>query len=92
MKEHLRLLGFKVREKLTGLVGVVTSVSFDISGCVQGYVNPGVDKDNKTRDGCWYDTKRLEPLTKKSLLEAPTFEVVPGGQALPSPLAQKHKP
>jgi hypothetical protein len=34
----LKLLGTKVRDVVTGFVGIVTSVSFDLYGCVQAVV------------------------------------------------------
>lgn len=93
MKEHLELLGLKVRDVVTGLAGVVTSVSFDVSGCIQGLVVPEVDKNAKEsgHDAArWFDTKRLERQLSSvgaaspiRVMKVPTFEVVPGGQDLP---------
>jgi hypothetical protein len=34
MKEYLDILGFKVRDMVTGFVGVAGSVCFDLYGCV----------------------------------------------------------
>jgi len=83
MQEHLKLLGFKVRDIVSGMEGVVTSISFDLYGCVQAVVNAGLDKDGQPVDGRWFDTKRLIPISKKPVMIVPTFQVIPGGQCLP---------
>jgi hypothetical protein len=84
MQEHLRLLGFKVRDVVSGITGIVTSISFDISGCIQGLVTPEVDKDGKYPDSRWIDTKRLKEIADMSVMPIPTFSSVPGGQELPA--------
>ena len=85
MKYHFKLLGFKVRDVVTGATGIVTCISFDLYGCVQALVNPGPDKGGKDQDSRWFDTKRLRSLSNKPVMPAPDFEVVPGGQDLPQP-------
>lgn len=82
--EHLKLLGFKVKDVVTGFTGVISSISFDLYGCVQAIVNPGLDKDGKPGDMHWFDLKRLEPIGDKPVMEQPTFESVPGGEHLPT--------
>lgn len=54
-----RYLGYRVTDVITGFAGVVTSVSFDVAGCVQAIVQPVVDKDGKPNDGRWFDVIRL---------------------------------
>jgi len=84
MNEHFKLLGFKVRDAVTGFHGVVTTISFDLYGCVQAIVSPGkCDEKGDFGESRWFDTKRLIALSKKSVMEVPTFDVVPGGQELP---------
>jgi hypothetical protein len=89
VNEHLKLLGFQVRDVVTGFKGAVVSITFDLYGCVQAYVYPAMNKEGKLGDGHWFDTKRLEALGKKPLMNPPTFEVVPGGQDLPSYPSQR---
>jgi hypothetical protein len=60
MKEFLKLLGTRQRDKVTGFIGVVGSIAFDAYGCVQAWLTPPVGKDGKTQDGVWFDVKRLE--------------------------------
>jgi hypothetical protein len=85
MKEYMKILGLNVRDVVTGFEGVATSISFDLYGCVQVVVSPpGIDKDGKPFIGHWFDHKRLVILGYKPVMEVPSFEVVPGGQELPS--------
>tara|TARA_R110000868_G_scaffold139281_1_gene354044 strand:+ start:220 stop:513 length:294 start_codon:yes stop_codon:yes gene_type:complete len=74
VKKHLSLLGLKVRDKVTGITGVVAHVGFDLYGCVQAVVNPGVDKDGKLKDTVWLDVSRLEILDSNPVMEVPNFD------------------
>ncbi len=49
----------EVEDKVTKAKGVVDSISFDLYGCVQAGVNPGLDKDKKQMDCKWFDVSRL---------------------------------
>ena len=37
---ELKLLGLKVKDKVTGFTGIITSVSFDLYGCIQVIITP----------------------------------------------------
>ena len=39
MQNHFELLGYKVKDSVTGFTGVVTSISFELYGCVQALVH-----------------------------------------------------
>ena len=80
MKEHLSLLGFTVRDVVTGISGVCDSVCFDLYGCVQASIKPQVDpaKPWELPISFWFDTKRLTKISDHPVMETPTFEVVPG--------------
>jgi hypothetical protein len=84
MDEHFRLLGFAVRDVVTGFTGVVTSISFDLYGCVQAIVSPGCDEKGKLDEGRWFDTKRLVATSDEPVMAVPSFVAVPGGQSLPT--------
>lgn len=83
MKQYLDILGLRVKDCVTGLEGVATSVCFDLYGCVQVAVNPEA-KDGKAADGRWFDHKRLiaggDPV-----MEQPVFESVAGPERKRSP-------
>ena len=84
MNEHLGLLGFKVRDVVTGFTGVVMSISFDLSGCVQAIVTPVVGEKGEKQESQWFDTKRLRKTGDYlPVMDVPTFDMVPGGQELP---------
>lgn len=77
MVKYLSLLGLPVRDRVTGFVGIVTTISFDLYGCIQAIVSPGLH-EGKLADAAWFDTKRLE-VTGDRVMDQPTFEVIPGG-------------
>jgi hypothetical protein len=66
VNQHLKLLGCKATDRITGWSGAVTSISFDISGCVQAAVTPsavtkeGKDRTGEELHGRWFDVSRLE--------------------------------
>lgn len=72
MNEHIELLGYRAKDKITGMEGVITSICFDLYGCVQAVLNPGLDKDGKPKENFWYDVNRLE-ISKKSVMKHPPF-------------------
>jgi hypothetical protein len=79
MQKHLEILGRSVRDTVTGFEGVAESVCFDLYGCVQILVRPGLDKkEGKLKEPGWFDEKRLVKVGKKRVMSAPTFETVPG--------------
>lgn len=59
INEALALLGTRQRDKVSGLDGVVISISFDLSGCIQAALSPPVDKDGKLSQSTWFDLGRL---------------------------------
>lgn len=77
--EHLNLLGHIVKDRVTGFEGVVTSVGFDLYGCIQAIVHPGLGADGKVGDSCWFDINRLVVTSTKPVMKQPDF--VKGPQA-----------
>jgi hypothetical protein len=87
MHQYLKLLGFPVVDAVTGFKGVVTSITFDLYGCVQALVTPKASSTAKDADGAlsrWFDTKRLTATAKAPVMSAPTFASVPGPEAKPA--------
>jgi len=80
IKQHLSLLGLKVEDRITGFKGVVASVGFDLYGCVQAIVNPGIDKAGKMVDSLWFDIARLKVLSRKPVMRLPDFEYGPAAE------------
>ena len=57
--EEIKLLGKKAKDKVTGVEGVITSVSFDLYGCKQAVVHPGTKDDGTIHEVRWFDICRL---------------------------------
>lgn len=68
-----KLLGNRVEDSVTGFKGVVTSISVDLYGCIQGCVNPGMGKDKKLGDQYWFDVNRLKVKSKEKVMPLPDF-------------------
>lgn len=69
-----KFIGKKVKDKVTGMEGTVDSISFDLYGCIQVLINPGVDKDNKQIEKWWMDTIRLEIIDNNRVLPVPPYD------------------
>lgn len=73
--KYFDLLGHEVDDVVTGFRGIVTSIGYDLYGCIQCIVTPPVDKEGKPPEGHWRDAKRLKVLSKKPVMEVPNFSV-----------------
>lgn len=74
VKKHLSMLGMEVEDKVTGFSGVVASICFDLYGCIQAVVNPGMDKDGKLMEQHWFDVSRLTVIGDNPVMDRPNFE------------------
>jgi hypothetical protein len=57
-------LGEKVRDKVSGFVGIATSRVEYLNGCIQYGVRGKVDKDNKAPEAIYVDQEQLEIVSK----------------------------
>lgn len=78
---YLALLGYRVKDKVTGVEGVIESVCFDLYGCVVATVNRGIDKDGAPTESRWYDVKRLMVTSAEPVMLPPDFEAPEIGAA-----------
>lgn len=85
VNNHLSMLGLKVRDRVSGYTGTITSVGFDLYGCIQAVVHPGIDKEGKLGDPCWFDIARLEVTDKKPVMALPNFEFGPVSEGQKGP-------
>lgn len=69
MKKHLDLLGMTVTDRVTGFSGAVVSVIFDLYGCIQALVHPGLDQEGKIRSSEWFDVNRLKVTSETPVME-----------------------
>jgi hypothetical protein len=72
-EKHIGVLGFQVRDKVTGFEGVVESVAFDLYGCIQAIVVPPTNPDFDKCKSRWFDLSRLEIKSGGSVMQAPDF-------------------
>lgn len=73
MKKYMDFMGKECKDKVTGFVGVVECVSFDLYGCVQVALRSKVGKADKKGESMWFDWKRLEVISKKPVMAVPDF-------------------
>lgn len=69
--DDLKLLGLKVRDKITGFSGVVESVCYDLYGCIQAAVKPPVNDKGEIVDGRWFDVSRLDVTDQTRVMPVP---------------------
>ncbi len=78
------ILGFTVKDRITGFKGVAVGHVEYLTGCNQTLVVPPVDAEGKLRDGQWFDDQRLETCFQ----EGPAIQLAngatPGHDAAPS--------
>lgn len=74
VQQHMSLLGHRVVDKVTGFKGIVTSVCFDLFGCIQAGVNPGLSAEGKLMDSNWFDVNRLDVISSEPVMNVPNFE------------------
>ncbi len=67
IENSLLWLGVEVKDRYTQFTGVITSISFDVSGCIQGFVRPTELKDGKMADGYWLDISRLKVISPREI-------------------------
>ena len=73
VQKHIELLGHKVKDKVTGFKGVITTMSFDLYGCIQAAVTPESGERGDQKEGRWFDITRLKVTSKKRVMEVPNF-------------------
>ena len=73
MQQHLHLLGWSVKDRVTGFTGVVTHVGVDLFGCVQAIVHPAVVREKngvqKCEDSKWFDVARLDKVGRSPVMK-----------------------
>jgi hypothetical protein len=75
----LALLATRQRDVVTGMQGVVTSVCFDVSGCVQATLDRGFDDKGARLERFWVDVKQLRR-TGDRVMAVPDFAGTPPGR------------
>lgn len=87
-KNNMPQLGDRVREKVTGFVGIQTGETKFLNGCRRVQISPPVDRDGKHVDGVWFDIETVEIVEAGVVpsYEAPSGRLpVKGGYPNPPP-------
>ena len=93
--EYLQILGLPVKDRVTGFEGVVSSVGFDLYGCVQCVVTPKVataDSAPKLNDSHWFDYKRLDITNGQPVMARPAFAQMPAAMTMEEARAEEKQP
>lgn len=68
-QDHIDNLGKKCHDIVTGMKGVIVSVSFDLYGCIQYAIQPPAAKgDNQVPNSFWFDENRVLLETKRPVM------------------------
>ena len=59
-QDQIDLLGYRAKDKITGFSGVVSSVCFDLYGCIQVALSPPANDKGEIPEGRWFDVARIE--------------------------------
>ena len=70
---HVALLGRHAKDLVTGYSGVITTVGFDLYGCIQVVVTPPVGKDGESKSGHWFDVSRISLADEPPIMALPDF-------------------
>ena len=74
IKKHIDLLGHKATDKVTGFKGTVSSISFDLYGCIQAVLTPVADTEKgEYKSGHWFDVTRLTIAPDSKVMEVPEY-------------------
>jgi len=91
IRKHMRLLGLKVRCRVTGFEGVVRALSEDLYGCIQALVTPPAYETGKQESSQWQDVSRLEVLDATPVMEVPDFDYGPVAEGRKGPAAKPER-
>lgn len=84
------LLGKKVRDTVSGFIGIVVGRHEFLAGCIRYTVQPEVDKDGKLPETQTFDDPQLKVIKEKKI-KAKKDEERPGGP-MPFTPKEKHTP
>ncbi len=82
--KHLDMLGRQTVDRVTGFKGIISSIYFDLYGCIQAVVTPPVDKDGKKGDAICIDISRLI-IIGDPVMERPAWDFGPVSEGKQGP-------
>jgi hypothetical protein len=84
VNESIQLLGRYGTDKITKVSGPITSICFDLYGCIQVCIERGLDKDGKRHESFWYDISRIDLEPEKNRVMALPTQYIDKTPASPS--------
>ena len=85
MTNRLPDLGDRVRCRISGFTGIVTSHAKHIAGCDRMWIEPPVDASGKKVEGSWLDIDMIEIVEPEAVQRVTYNRSAPGGVDLPRP-------
>ena len=73
IKQHIELLGKRAEDRVTGFSGIISTIAFDLYGCIQATIMPPMKEDGTVPDGRWYDVNRLKIISDERVMDLPNF-------------------
>lgn len=68
-------LGDRIRDRISGLTGIITSRSEHLFGCARYWLQPQEHKDGKVGEGCWLDEDSIE-VVEAGFIQPKQYRVV----------------
>ncbi|QTL01945.1 hypothetical protein J5J86_14135 [Aquabacter sp. L1I39] len=78
-------LGHRVKDAITGLVGIATARTEYMYGCAQVHIQPEGLKDGAPISGAWFDEQRVSTVEVLPIAVSAQSSAGPGGDAPPPP-------
>lgn len=78
LEAAVNLLGATAKDKISGITGVVSSVCFDLYGCVQASLAQKSDDKGAVPASFWLDVSRLELQVVDRVMPVPSFASAAG--------------
>jgi hypothetical protein len=67
--------GQECKDRITGFTGIAVSITFDLYGCTQILLNPGINqKDGNLGIQSWFDFHRLVIVNATPAMERPNLQ------------------
>jgi hypothetical protein len=70
------LLGRHAKDKVIGFEGIIEAVSFDLYGCIQVTLRPGLDEKGAPKEARWFDISRMDVSAAPPVMAAPPFALM----------------
>lgn len=86
-------LGDKVRDRISGLEGIVMSRAEHLFGCARYWLQPQEAKDGKVAEGTWFDEDAIEVI-ERAVIKPQQYRVIDddAARAVSAPLRRAGGP